>query len=65
MKLHHIGRNQVQTFLDHNGGPGIQHIAFHTEDITHTVSGLRNLGISFITPPPEYYSMVREVRDIQ
>lgn len=63
--LPNAGRNQVQTFLDHNGVPGIQHIAFHTEDITHTVSGLRNLGISFITPPPEYYSMMEKLSAIK
>lgn len=52
-----LGQNQVQTFLKHNGGPGIQHIAFHTENIVGVVSCLRSNLVPFITPPPEYYSL--------
>lgn len=52
------GENQVTTFLRHNGGPGVQHVALHTGDIVGSVSSLRSNGVQFITPPPEYYSLV-------
>ena len=52
-----IGKNQVSTFLDNNGGPGVQHIAFHTDDIISTTAKLRKQGLSVIQPPMEYYSL--------
>ena len=48
----------MRTFLNHNGGPGVQHVAFHTENIVRSVSCLRSNGVQFIIPPPEYYAMV-------
>ena len=52
-----VGKNQVSTFLDNNGGPGVQHIAFHTDDIISTTAKLRKQGLSVIQPPLEYYSL--------
>ena len=52
------GENQVTTFLNHNGGPGVQHVALHTDSIINAVSSLRSNGVQFIKPPPEYYSLV-------
>ena len=52
------GENQVTTFLNHNGGPGVQHVALHTDNIIDAVSSLRSNGVQFIKPPPEYYSLV-------
>lgn len=56
-----IGQNQVGTFLKENSGPGVQHIAFHTENIVGAVSCLRSNGVHFITPPPEYYLLVSDM----
>lgn len=47
--------SQVQEFLDHNGGVGIQHVALHTPDILHTVAQLRRAGVTFLDVPEEYY----------
>ena len=52
--------NQVQVFLDENGCAGVQHIAFHCDNIVSSVSCLRQNGVRFISPPPEYYSMVSQ-----
>ena len=53
------GPNQVGVFLEENGGPGVQHVAFHSRNILYTVSALKERGVRFIHPPPEYYSEVR------
>ena len=47
----------MSTFLDNNGGPGVQHIAFHTDDIISTTAQLRKRGLPVIQPPIEYYSL--------
>lgn len=47
--------SQVQEFLDHNSGAGIQHVALHTPDILHTVARLRKAGVAFLDVPEEYY----------
>lgn len=54
--LPNSGKNQVSTFLDNNGGPGVQHVAFHTDDIISTTAQLRKRDLSVIQPPIEYYS---------
>jgi len=48
-------KSQIQEYLDYNHGPGVQHIAFATRDIVHTVSELRKRGLEFIRIPPAYY----------
>ena len=45
-------------FLNDNGGPGIQHIAFHTNNIVESASTLLDNDACLITPPPDYYSIV-------
>ncbi|NJK34377.1 MAG: 4-hydroxyphenylpyruvate dioxygenase [Oscillatoriales cyanobacterium SM2_2_1] len=47
------GQSQVQEFLDHYGGPGVQHLALRTEDIYGTVAALGDRGVAFLaTEPP-------------
>jgi 4-hydroxyphenylpyruvate dioxygenase len=45
--------SQIQEFLDHNRGAGIQHIAFHTNDIFATVAKLKQKGVKFLATEPE------------
>lgn len=47
-------------FLNYHGGPGVQHIAFHTEDIIHSVREIRKRGLQFITVPSNYYRTLFE-----
>lgn len=47
--------SQIQEYLDFNQGPGIQHIAFQTNDIIDTVRRLRKAGVEFLDVPAVYY----------
>jgi 4-hydroxyphenylpyruvate dioxygenase len=48
-------KSQIQEFIDYNNGPGIQHIAFATEDISEAVCHIKNMGLSFLKVPSKYY----------
>lgn len=53
-------KSQVQTFLDFNQGPGVQHVALKTDDIFRTVRMIRGQtasgGMEFMSrAPDEYY----------
>ncbi len=51
------GRNksQIEEYLDHYGGPGVQHLALLTRDIVKTVGHLRAAGVEFLDVPDAYY----------
>jgi 4-hydroxyphenylpyruvate dioxygenase len=51
-------RSQVQEFLDFNCGPGIQHAAVHTSNITAAVRALLGSGMEFVHTPDAYYEAV-------
>ena len=48
-------KSQVAEYLDYFGGPGVQHIAFATDDIVETVSRMRSRGMAFLPVPAAYY----------
>lgn len=50
--------SQIQTFLDHNGGAGVQHLALETTDIVGTVIRLRRGGVTFLPVPATYYAQL-------
>jgi 4-hydroxyphenylpyruvate dioxygenase len=55
------GKGQIQEFLREFNGEGIQHIAFHCDDLLATWDRLKALGTPFMTPPPDtYYEMLDE-----
>lgn len=37
-------KSQIQEFLDYHNGPGVQHIAFHTDDIVESIKELKKRG---------------------
>ena len=53
-------RSQIQEYLDTYEGPGVQHLAFATDDIVSTVRALRARGVRFLDTPPTYYQDVRD-----
>uniref|UniRef100_A0A8C4SFS3 4-hydroxyphenylpyruvate dioxygenase-like n=1 Tax=Erpetoichthys calabaricus TaxID=27687 RepID=A0A8C4SFS3_ERPCA len=59
------GKNQVDTFLEHHQGAGIQHIALYTNDILCTSRILMESGVQFVSPPPTYYSQFEKAQEIQ
>ena len=52
-------RSQIEEFVQFFGGPGVQHIAFRTDDIVTAVTSLRNRGVQFIEVPSTYYEEMR------
>lgn len=48
-------RSQIEEYLIHYGGPGVQHIALATKDIVATVDTLKSAGINFLRVPQTYY----------
>ncbi|KAK9088130.1 hypothetical protein Scep_027212 [Stephania cephalantha] len=58
-------KSQIQTYLEHNEGEGVQHLALATNDIFRTLRGMRRRGamggFEFMpAPPPTYYSNLRK-----
>ena len=52
--------SQIEEFVKFNGGPGVQHIAFSTNDIISSVENLRKRGTQFIEVPSTYYDAMRQ-----
>jgi len=52
-----LSRNpgQIDEFLESHGGPGVQHVAFRTADITGAIAALSGRGVEFLTAPAGYY----------
>eukprot|EP01006_Ploeotia_vitrea_P061141 TRINITY_DN77334_c0_g1_i1.p1 TRINITY_DN77334_c0_g1~~TRINITY_DN77334_c0_g1_i1.p1 ORF type:complete len:444 (+),score=2.56 TRINITY_DN77334_c0_g1_i1:43-1332(+) len=52
-------KSQIQTFLDHHNGSGVQHIALKTNNIFHTMKELRKRsyigGFEFMPAPNDIY----------
>ncbi|URE22499.1 4-hydroxyphenylpyruvate dioxygenase [Musa troglodytarum] len=52
-------RSQIQTYLDHNGGAGVQHLALASDDVLKTLREMRARtgmgGFDFMPPPPPNY----------
>lgn len=53
-------KSQIQTYLEHNEGPGVQHLALICDDIFSTLREMRTRshigGFDFMPkPPPTYY----------
>jgi 4-hydroxyphenylpyruvate dioxygenase len=57
-------RNLIQTYLDHHGGPGVQHMAMSADDMLGTLREMRApsamVRFEFLAQPlPSYYDGVR------
>jgi 4-hydroxyphenylpyruvate dioxygenase len=52
-------KSQIQEYIDTYRGPGVQHIALHTDDIVAAVAALRSRGVRFLQAPATYYEDVR------
>ncbi|MEU9860040.1 4-hydroxyphenylpyruvate dioxygenase [Streptomyces sp. NPDC047971] len=51
---------QLDAFLERNGGPGVQHLAFLVDDIIPAVREFRDRGVDFLTTPDTYYDLLVE-----
>ncbi|CAH9054776.1 unnamed protein product [Cuscuta epithymum] len=57
-------KSQIQTYLEYNEGPGVQHLALASEDIFRTMREMRKRsgvgGFEFMpSPPPTYYKNLK------
>jgi 4-hydroxyphenylpyruvate dioxygenase len=50
-----LRKSQIQEYIEHYDGPGVQHIALRTDDIVVTVQALRDRGVRFMQVPDTYY----------
>lgn len=48
-------KSQIEEYLDFYEGPGVQHLAFATDDIIKTVAELKSRGVEFLSQPPQAY----------
>ncbi len=55
-----LRKSQIQEYIEHYDGPGVQHIALHTHDIVTTVSALRERGVRLMQVPDTYYDDARQ-----
>uniref|UniRef100_A0A1I8BYT2 4-hydroxyphenylpyruvate dioxygenase n=1 Tax=Meloidogyne hapla TaxID=6305 RepID=A0A1I8BYT2_MELHA len=53
-------RGQVKEFLDFHSKPGIQHIAFQTNNIIKQVEELQKRGLEFLKIPSSYYDLLEK-----
>jgi 4-hydroxyphenylpyruvate dioxygenase len=52
-------KSQIEEYLSFHEGPGAQHVAFSSHDITSTVRALRANGNEFLRVPDTYYQALR------
>ncbi|MFI6422858.1 4-hydroxyphenylpyruvate dioxygenase [Streptomyces sp. NPDC050842] len=50
----------LDEFLKSHNGPGVQHIAFATDDIVRSVGSLASRGVDFLPTPEAYYRLLLE-----
>jgi len=50
----------LDDFLKDHGGPGVQHMAFSTENILDSVGGIGQRGVELLTAPDTYYTALAE-----
>lgn len=52
-------KSQIQEYIDTYRGPGVQHLAFRTNDVVQAISSLRARGVRFLEANDAYYDDVR------
>ena len=52
-------KSQIQEYIDTYRGPGVQHLAFRTNDVVQAITALRARGVRFLEANAAYYDDVR------
>ncbi|MGQ0824479.1 MAG: 4-hydroxyphenylpyruvate dioxygenase [Actinomycetota bacterium] len=55
-----LRKSQIQEYIEHYDGPGVQHIALRTDDIVTAVGALRDRGMRFMRVPDAYYDDAKQ-----
>ncbi|NEP17905.1 MAG: 4-hydroxyphenylpyruvate dioxygenase [Leptolyngbya sp. SIO4C1] len=50
--------SQIQEFLEHHCGPGIQHLALRSRQLVSAIATLRSRGLSLLPVPETYYQQL-------
>ncbi len=51
-------KSQIQEYIDTYRGPGVQHLAFRTDDVVQAIGSLRDRGVRFLEANDAYYEDV-------
>ncbi|MEL6602303.1 MAG: 4-hydroxyphenylpyruvate dioxygenase [Cyanobacteria bacterium J06614_10] len=55
--------SQIQEFLDHNGGTGVQHVALRSPDAVSAIAQFRQQGLDLLQVPAAYYDSLPQRPD--
>jgi 4-hydroxyphenylpyruvate dioxygenase/4-hydroxymandelate synthase len=55
---------QIEEYLANHGGPGVQHVAFLTDDILGSIQRMKDGGIEFVAAPSGYYDELKPLGPI-
>ena len=58
--LQGLKQSQIEEFLISFGGPGVQHIAFATNNIISAVKTIRDSGLEMLSIPDQYYEIQKK-----
>ena len=54
-----LRQSQIKEYCVYHGGPGVQHVALHTDDILQSVANLKARGVQFLRIPAPYYDDIK------
>ncbi len=55
-----LKKSQIEEYIEHYHGSGVQHVAISCNNIMESIPALRKNGIEFLTVPDAYYEKLRE-----
>ncbi len=55
-----LKKSQIQEYIEHYDGPGVQHIALRTDNIVNAVQAMRDRGVRFMAVPETYYEEAKQ-----
>ena len=59
-----LKKSQIEEYIEHYHGSGVQHIAISTNDIVNSIDALRQNGVEFLQVPDTYYDALRKRDDL-
>jgi 4-hydroxyphenylpyruvate dioxygenase len=60
-----LKKSQIEEYIEHYHGSGVQHIAIATDNIVQSIEALRKNGVEFLVVPDTYYDALRKRDDIK
>lgn len=55
-----LKKSQIEEYIEHYHGSGVQHIAIATENIIESIRALRKNGVEFLEAPKTYYQNLKK-----